>query len=121
MLIKDVQKIAGLTAGDGSFLREILHPDRDPVAVRHSLAQATVRPGKATLPHRLTSTEVYYIVSGVGTMHIDDESRSVHEGHAIVIPPCGVQWIANTGAIALVFLCIVDPAWREEDDEVVRG
>jgi mannose-6-phosphate isomerase-like protein (cupin superfamily) len=29
-----------------------------------------------------------------------------------------MQYIENTGVSVLKFLCIVDPAWRKEDEEV---
>jgi mannose-6-phosphate isomerase-like protein (cupin superfamily) len=36
----------------------------------------------------------------------------------VYIPPGAEQHIRNTGAGDLKFLCIVDPAWRAEDEEV---
>jgi mannose-6-phosphate isomerase-like protein (cupin superfamily) len=53
-------------------------------------------------------------------MHVDDEAAAVHAGHAIYVPPGALQWIENSGATELAFLCIVDPAWREEDEELVE-
>ena len=50
---------------------------------------------------------------------IDDESRDVGPGCAVYIPPGAVQSIENTGAGDLIFLCIVDPAWRPEDEEIL--
>ena len=52
-------------------------------------------------------------------MYIDDESSEVHPGHAVYIPPNSTQYIENTGSSVLRFLCIVDPAWRQEDEEVL--
>lgn len=51
-------------------------------------------------------------------MHIDHEAGKVREGSAVLIPPGAVQWLENTGNVPLVFLAIVDPAWRREDEEV---
>ena len=106
-------------AGDGSILRELLHPDKADIDIRYSLAHATVKPGERTKPHRLQTAEVYYILQGQGRMHIDGETREVTATSAIYIPPHAVQWIENTGTVDLVFLCIVDPAWRREDEEIV--
>jgi len=119
MLIKDVAALPDVQAADYTELREILHPERDDVALRYSLALAAVAPGERSLPHRLATTEVYYILSGSGTMHIGDEIEPVHPGQAVYIPPRQTQWIENVGRTPLAFLCIVDPAWREEDEEVV--
>ncbi|MBP7461872.1 MAG: cupin domain-containing protein, partial [Candidatus Delongbacteria bacterium] len=63
----------------------------------------------------------YYILQGEGRMHVGDEVRMVYPGQAVVIPIDGVQFIENTGAEDLVFLCIVDPAWRAEDETVLVG
>ncbi len=119
MLIKDVQDVSEIIAGDDSLLRELVHPDRDPIDVTYSLALAVVRPGRASRPHRLTSSEVYYVVRGAGVMHIDDDEAPVHAGHAVAIPANAVQWIENTETIDLEFLCIVEPAWQPEQEEVV--
>jgi mannose-6-phosphate isomerase-like protein (cupin superfamily) len=120
MLIKDAARLPDLQAADYTRLREILHPERDDVTLRYSLALAAVGPGERSLPHRMMTTEVYYILSGTGTMHVDDEIEPVHAGQAIYIPPGRTQWIENAGRTSLAFLCIVDPAWREEDEEVVE-
>ena len=89
------------------------------IACRYSLCHATVKPGQTTRPHRLRTSEVYYILGGQGLMSIDGESEAVRPGQAIYIPPHSTQYIQNTGSSDLTFLCIVDPAWREEDEEVL--
>lgn len=114
MLVKDVAEARAIAAGDGSELRELLHPERDPVALGYSLAHATVKPGRATLPHALSRTEVYYIVEGRGIVHVGDEAQPVRAGHAVHVPPGTVQWIENTGKVGLAFLCIVHPPWVPE-------
>jgi mannose-6-phosphate isomerase-like protein (cupin superfamily) len=119
MLKKALGALTPTRAADDSELREILHPDRDQVRIRYSLAHAVVRPGRATLPHRLASSEVYYVIAGAGMMHVDAEAEAVRAGDTVTIAPRAVQWIENKGATNLVFLCIVDPAWREEDEETV--
>jgi mannose-6-phosphate isomerase-like protein (cupin superfamily) len=105
-------------AGDHTQLRELLHPDKHPINLRYSLAHAIVPPGQVSLEHSLATSEVYYILSGQGEMHIDDETRMVGPGDAIYIPPKARQFIHNTGADSLVFICIVDPAWQVEDETV---
>lgn len=120
MLVKDVAEAPAFTAGDGSELRELLHPDRDAAALGYSLAHAIVAPARATTPHALSRSEVYYIIEGRGTMHVGDEAQPVRAGHAVLIPPGSVQWIENTGKAALAFLCIVDPPWVSECEVVHR-
>jgi mannose-6-phosphate isomerase-like protein (cupin superfamily) len=42
----------------------------------------------------------------------------VEPGDAVYIPPNARQFIRNLGEEPLVFICMVDPAWRKEDETV---
>jgi mannose-6-phosphate isomerase-like protein (cupin superfamily) len=126
MLIRRLKECAEIVAGDGTRLRELLHPDRDypfmgryPFRGRYSLAHAILPPGQCAKPHRLTSSEVYYIMSGEGVLHIGDDSQVLQPGDAVEIPPGETQWLENRSTTDLCFLCIVDPAWRAEDEELL--
>ncbi len=118
MFIKNLQDCEEFIAGDDSYLRELLHPDKADLAIRYSLAHAVIKPGQTSKPHKLKTSEVYYILEGEGIMHINLESERVKPGQAIYIPPNSRQYIQNTGRTELKFLCIVDPTWRHEDEEV---
>ena len=120
MLIKDVKKCEEISAGDNTILKELLNPLKEDIAISYSLAYARVKPSQISLAHKLKSSEVYYILEGQGEMHIDDEKENVAKGQAIYIPPNSVQKIRNTGMTDLVFLCIVDPAWKPEDEKVTE-
>jgi mannose-6-phosphate isomerase-like protein (cupin superfamily) len=119
MIIKDVKDITDIRAGDGSALREILHPGQGPFPFGYSLARAVIKPGTKTAAHRLKSSEVYYILEGRGLMRIGGETAEIEAGQAVYIPPSHIQSIENTGEADLVFLCIVDPAWKPEDEQVL--
>ncbi len=120
MIIKHLDDCDPFYAGDNTLLREILHPDKAPLELRYSLAHAVVNPGLTSFLHSLKTSEVYYILQGEGLMFIDGEQQPVGPGHTIYIPPHARQCIKNTGSDDLVFLCIVDPAWRIEDEEVLE-
>ena len=119
MFIRELHECPEFTAGDNCTLREILHPDKAELKIRYSLAHAVVKPGDTTREHRLRTSEVYYIMEGKGIMHIDGKSAPVYPGSTIYIPPMAKQSITNPGKKALKFICIVDPAWRKEDEEVL--
>ena len=87
MLIRKLLDCPKFVAGDGTQLRELLHPDKQDIALRYSLAHAVVPVGQVSYPHALATSEVYYILAGQGEMHIDDESRTVEPGDAVYIPP----------------------------------
>ena len=119
MIVRDLKERDQFLSGDQADLREIFHPSEPPLEISYSLAHALVERGKTTLPHRLKTSEVYYILAGRGRMHVGEESRNVRRGQAVYIPPGSVQYIENTGRSNLEFLCIVSPAWRPEDEEIL--
>ncbi len=107
-------------AGDHTVLRELLHPAKQPLALGYSLVQGILAPGARSKWHRLTSSEVYYIIAGVGQLTVDDSVVSVGPGSVVYVPPGGKQSLENSGPTAIEFLCLVDPAWRLEDEEVLE-
>ena len=119
MFIRQLKDCPEFIAGDACHLRELLNARKEKRAYRYSLAHAVVKPGTQTKPHALKTSEVYYILEGVGRMHVDDESAEVAAGCVIDIPPDAVQYIENTGKRDLVFLCIVDPAWCAADEKIL--
>ena len=118
MLVQKLQACAEFIAGDGTLLRELLHPDKQPIDLRYSLAHAILPVGQTSQPHSLKTSEVYYILNGKGEMHINDETQIVEPGDAVYIPPNAKQFIHSCGNEPLVFICIVDPAWRQVDETV---
>lgn len=118
MVVKNVKTCRPFTAGDGSNLKEIFNPRKEDLAFRYSLAWAEVPAGDATRPHRLSSSEVYCVLEGEGEMHIGAEREKIGPGQFVYIPPRARQWVRNTGREKLRFLCLVDPAWRPEDEEI---
>ncbi len=120
MYVRHLDDCPAFIAGDETILRELLHPARADVALGYSLAHAVVPVGARSLRHRLKTSEVYFLLSGKGLMHIDEDTAPVRAGETIYIPPGALQWIENTGTEALAFLCIVDPAWRPDDEDVLE-
>jgi len=119
MLVRKLKDCKEFIAADGSVLREMLHPDKEDLKINYSLAFAKVMPGKTTKPHKLKTCEVYYILKGRGLMYIDKESCSVSSQDTVYIPPCSTQYIKNTGSSVLEFLCLVEPAWKKQDEEIL--
>jgi hypothetical protein len=66
MFIRELKDCEEFIAGDNCTLREILHPDKDKIALRYSLAHAVVKPGETTWPHRLKNlgSLLYYCGRG---------------------------------------------------------
>ncbi|MFA6582910.1 MAG: cupin domain-containing protein [Elusimicrobiaceae bacterium] len=120
MFIKNLEDCPEFVSGDGCRLREFFNPATDSeLRLGYSFAHARVDPGVATKPHTLIYSEVYYIISGAGLMHIDSESRAAGPGTVIYIPPGAVQHIENRDETVLEFVCMVDPAWTPECEKVL--
>lgn len=119
MFIKDLKDCEEIVAGDKTLLRELLHPDKAELMINYSLAHAMIKPGQSSLPHKLKTSEVYYIIEGHGIMYIGNESANVWPGQVLYVPPNSIQYIQNTSNSYLKFLCIVEPAWRPEDEIIL--
>jgi mannose-6-phosphate isomerase-like protein (cupin superfamily) len=119
MLIQSLSECPEIIAGDDTRLRELLHPDKEAVELRYSLAHAKLFAGATSALHQLRSSEVYYILKGRGRMEIDGESRDVKPGDMIYIPPEAKQRITSLDDEELEFLCLVDPAWQVEDEVIL--
>jgi Mannose-6-phosphate isomerase len=107
---------------DGSHLCELLHPHRDPaqVPLGYSISHAFIGPGDRTRPHRLkNSSEVYYILSGTGRIHVGDDESAVSSGNLVYVPAGEVQSVENCGDDDLTFLVMVEPPWTADDEECI--
>ncbi|MDD4127802.1 MAG: cupin domain-containing protein [Methanomicrobium sp.] len=124
MLIRNIKDMNYFRAGDNCLLCELFHPKNfqsKDILLDYSIVHAIVPFGEKSVPHRLNkSSEVYYILSGEGLMHINSETNLLTSGCLVYIPPGSVQYIENMGESDLVFLAIVNPPWEESDEEVIR-
>ncbi|MCH7548116.1 MAG: cupin domain-containing protein [Candidatus Krumholzibacteriota bacterium] len=120
MYIRRIGERVEFTAGDNTKLREVFNPLKETLDLRYSFAVARVAPGQTTFLHRLRNSEVYHILGGTGEMRVDDEREAVAAGDVIYVPPLASQQITNTGSVDLSFVCIVDPAWKPEDEEILE-
>ena len=120
MMVTRLEDCQEFLAGDHTILRELLHPGRHPVKISYSLAHGRLEPGACSKRHRLTSSEVYYFLAGHGVFGSGSETSMVEPGTTVYLPPGSEQWVENTGDIPIEFLCLVDPAWRAEDEEIVE-
>lgn len=97
MVVSQYKDVKTYLTKDGSFIRELMHPDHHQV-MSQSLAEAIVSPGASTLRHKhLQSEEVYHIISGCGRMSLDDQIFEIFKGDTIVIQPNVVHHLANEG------------------------
>lgn len=118
MITIDLDSIQPITGSEGTQIRQIFHPHNTMMGIRYSIVQCQIEPTKSSRPHKLKSSEVYFVVNGQGILHVNDESCIIKKNQAVYVPPHSRQFVENTGNAPLELLCIVDPAWRQEDEMV---
>lgn len=109
------------TTLDGSLIRELVRPERQ--GSRHlSLAEATIAPGQSTTRHRHHATEeIYYVLSGEGTVEVAARQHRVHSGDTVLIPPGAEHRATCIGDMPLRLLCACSPPYQHEDTELTEG
>jgi len=86
-----------------------------------SLAEETLPPGCAVTPHHHREIEeIYYVVSGRGSMTVGDETREVIAGDAIYVPRNHRHSLSNTGSEPIRLILVCGPAFFYED-QVFEG
>ncbi len=120
MLKRTLAECQEFLAGDHTILRELLHPAKQAVKLGYSLAHGTLAAGRRSKWHVLASSEVYYFLAGEGTFSIEEERCAVTAGSMVYVPPGARQSLENTGSSDVEFLCLVDPAWRMDDESVLE-
>lgn len=116
MFSRKVIESPEMIAGDNTRLREILHPANDAVDINYSIAYVRLSVGEASLPHRLKSSETYYILQGKAKLYSNDNTAILPKDSVACVPANALQFVENVGSEELVCLCIVQPAWRMEDE-----
>lgn len=113
MIIRNIEEQKAFTTKDSSTIRSILDLSNAPVA-KQSLAEARLSQGAATeLHHHKQSEEFYFILEGAGEMTVNDETRPVIPGDAVLIPPGA--WHTLRATADLRFLCCCAPPYSHED------
>jgi mannose-6-phosphate isomerase-like protein (cupin superfamily) len=120
MFSTHVNECPEFLAGDHTRLRELFHPEKVSLKLGYSFAHGYLDPGTRSLWHRLQSSEVYYFIGGQGVMSVAERSIEVKAGAVVYVPPGMKQSLMNTGTGKIEFLCLVDPAWKMEDEEVLE-
>lgn len=120
MFTKSLKECPEFLAGDHTRLREVFHPAKHSLKLGYSLAHGTLGPGQRSKWHILDASEVYYFIAGNGRFTVDDQVTSVEAGTTVYVPPGGRQSLENTGNQDIEFLCLVDPAWKIEDERILE-
>jgi len=73
------------------------------------VSSTTLHPGKSTRGHSHSGQEeVYMIISGSGSMELDDKKIDVQGGEMVLIEDGVFHRVHNTGNVDLYMVCIFD-------------
>ncbi len=118
-MVKKLDHVPTIIAGDLTKLKEILHPKNDEVDLPYSLAFATLEVGESSLKHQLSSTEVYHIIKGEGKAIVGEEQWDISSGDTFLVLPNTDQLVKNTGQTRLDFICMVSPPWEPAGETIL--
>jgi len=116
MSLKKNSEIKYIQGNEGTKIKQYFHPHNTLNGINFSMAQFTLEPGKKSKLHKMSSSEIYYILEGTGNLKIDEDEYQLEKDDSVYVPPNSKQIIENTGSINLRFLCIVEPAWKADDE-----
>ena len=120
MSVRKNSEIKTIPGNEGTKIKQYFHPHNTLNGISYSLAQFTLDVGKKSLRHKIKSSEIYYILEGDAVLSINKESHQLKKDDSIYVPPMSEQCIENTGLTNLRFLCIVEPAWKPEDEIILE-
>lgn len=116
MSLRKNSEIQSIEGNEGTKIRQYFHPHNTLNGINYSVAQFTLEPRKRSKLHKLLSSEIYYILEGSANLNVDGEAIHLEKDDSVFVSPNSKQFIENTGLCDLKFLCIVEPAWKAENE-----
>lgn len=120
MALRKSSEIDTIQGSEGTKIKQYFHPHNTLNRINYSLAHFTLEPGKKSKLHKIKSSEIYYILEGHGEITIDNERYQLKKDDSIYVPANSSQYIKNLDDVNLKFLCIVEPAWKAEDEIILE-
>ena len=116
MSLRRDSEIDSIQGNEGTKIKQYFHPHNTLNGINYSVAQFTLESGKKSKLHKISSSEIYYILEGIGNITINEDTHQIKKDDSVYVPSNSKQFIENTGSINLKFLCIVEPAWKADDE-----
>lgn len=101
---------------DRAVLRDtyfLVDPEQGP-SRRLKMGHTTIYPTGSTTGHSHPEEEVYFVVSGEGTMVVGDDEFSIRSGDALYVPPGVFHTTFQRGNLPLVVLWVTGRLDQEE-------
>jgi mannose-6-phosphate isomerase-like protein (cupin superfamily) len=105
--VKDGIEFRGL----GALVKRVIYPELTGVKGA-TLAIVYINPGEEIKLHSHPEEELYYIISGTGTVTLDDEEHPVGPGTAVYIAGNRVHGQRPTGNEPLYMVAVITPPFQ---------
>lgn len=120
MSLRKNSEIDSIQGDEGTNIKQYFHPHNTLNGINYSLAQFSLKPGKRSKLHKIKSSEIYYILEGSARLKVDEDFFTLQKDDSLFVPPNSEQHIENIGTTDLRFLCIVEPAWKADDETILE-
>ena len=120
MSLRRDSEIDSIQGNEGTKIKQYFHPHNTLNGINYSIAQFTLESGKKSKLHKISSSEIYYILEGSGNITINEDIHQIKKDDSVYVPPNSKQFIENSGSEDLKFLCIVEPAWKADDEVLLE-
>ena len=120
MSLRRDSEIDSIQGNEGTKIKQYFHPHNTLNGINYSVAQFTLESGKKSKLHKINSSEIYYILEGSGNITINEDTHQIKKDDSVYVPPNSKQFIENSGTADLKFLCIVEPAWKADDEVLLE-
>ena len=120
MSLRKNSEIGTIQGNEGTKIKQYFHPHNTSNGINYSLARFILEEGKKSKLHKVKSSEIYYILGGQGEITIDGKTHHLEKDDSVYIPANSHQFIKNSGTEDLQFLCIVEPAWKADDEIILE-
>ena len=105
--VKDGIEFRGL----GALVKRVIYPELTGVQGA-TLAVVFINPGEEIVLHSHPEEELYYIISGTGTVTLDDEEYPLGPGTAVYIAGNRIHGQRPTGNEPLIMVAVVTPPFQ---------
>ena len=103
-----------IIAQDGAKIYEFFIEERE--KLNFALAAGTLPIGrKASIHYHKESLEIYYIIQGKGTIHLEEGRYNVKRGDFVTVPVLTSHGLENTSDTDLEIICLSSPAYQDND------
>ena len=109
MDIVNVNDIKGMEFPAGRRTRVLVGPDAPLEAAGFVMGHVTIYPEGSVPLHSHKQEEVYFIVSGEGSIVVDEEIRNVRTGDCVYLSPNSSHLLKNTSKDDMVMMFCYAP------------